>query len=488
MIRVYNSLTHSKEPLVPQIEGRVSVYVCGVTPYDQAHIGHARPAVIWDVIKRHLERRGYVVFHVQNFTDIDDKMIIRARERGESVNALAERNMKRYLTEMRLLGVDPPQAYPRVTENMKDIVRYIDDLIDKGFAYATDTGDVYFDVSKKPDYGKLSRRSVATEETGHRAPEGAGKQSTEDFALWKAQRPGEPCWLSPWGSGRPGWHIECSAMSEQYLGPSIDLHGGGIDLVFPHHENEIAQTEAHLGKTISTIFVHNGLVTIADVKMSKSQGNGITLESLLGRWDPAVLRTYLLSVHYRSPLAFDEGRIAEWQKALERVWAVHSMVLDLEPPSGWPHDPWVEELLNFEEAFLQALDDDFNTPRALALIFDMVRKARPVIDQGGAKGEVAGYLTGKNLRQADQILGFLRHELKSAESANENAQATVLTQLVEARQRARSEKDYDRADMIRQALGEIGWGLEDTPAGPRLVAQPRRDGEPLTPPFDLRIR
>ena len=467
MIQIYNTVTRSKEMLVPLVPGRVSIYVCGVTPYAQAHIGHARPTVIWDVIKRHLERRGYVVFHVQNFTDVDDKLIVRAGELGEPVAELAERNMARYLNEMKALRVDPPHAYPRVTENMKEIVRYIEDLLAKGFAYGTAEGDVYFDVSRKPDYGKLSRRNLASEEAGHRETKQAGKEALEDFALWKAARPGEPHWPSPWGEGRPGWHIECSAMSEHHLGENIDLHGGGIDLIFPHHENELAQTEAHLGRTVSTIFVHNGLVTISDVKMSKSLGNGITLEDLLAKWPPAVLRTYLLSAHYRSPLAFDEERIEEWERALQKLWATYRMVEHLTPPGTWPLAPWVQEFLDFEANFLAALDDDFNTPNALALVFDMVRKARPLIDRGGFEGRVAGYLAAKNLRQADNILKFLPNAATEGVSDSPN----WLQALLSAREQARSEKAYDRADAIRQALLAIGWRVEDTPAGPRLIGE-----------------
>ena len=227
MIQIYNTLTHSKAPFVPAVPGRASIYVCGVTPYAETHVGHARPAVIWDVIKRHLERRGYVVFHVQNFTDMDDKMVARASESGESVFALAERNIQRYLGELRALRIDLPQAMPRVTQSMEAILRYVEVLMDKGYAYATESGDVYFEVSKKPDYGKLSRRSLGAEESGHRTiVEASGKRSHEDFALWKAARPGEPAWPSPWGPGRPGWHIECSAMSDYHLGILVDLHGG----------------------------------------------------------------------------------------------------------------------------------------------------------------------------------------------------------------------------------------------------------------------
>ena len=472
MIQIYNTLTHSKAPFVPAVPGRASIYVCGVTPYAEAHVGHARPAVIWDVIKRHLERRGYVVFHVQNFTDMDDKMVARASASGESVYALAERNMQRYLGELRALQVDLPQVMPRVTQSMEAILRYVEVLIDKGYAYATESGDVYFEVSKKPDYGKLSRRSLGAEQSGHRSiVEAAGKRSHEDFSLWKAARPGEPVWPSPWGPGRPGWHIECSAMSDYHLGTLVDLHGGGVDLVFPHHENELAQTEAHAGHAIQTIFVHNGLVTIEDVKMSKSLGNGITVSSLLERFHPAVLRTYLLSAHYRSPLAFDDESLFGWQRALEKLWAVYRMAEDMDPPGTWPHASWIDDLLGFEEAFLAAMDDDFNTPKALAMVFDMVRTTRPIIDRGGLEGLVAGYLIAKNLRQADRLFQFLP---RPGSAAADDLGQKVLQGLLDARAKARAEKAYDRADVIRKVLLDAGWRIEDTPAGPRLIAEPIR--------------
>ncbi len=469
MIRIYNTLTHEKAVFEPKVAGRVSIYVCGVTPYDEAHIGHARPAVIWDVIKRHLERRGYVVKHVQNFTDVDDKVILRAEEQGESVFSLGQRYMRQYLSQMKALGVKPPEAYPQVTENITEIVEYIEDLVEKGFAYSTGSGDVYFDVSQKSDYGKLSRRSLAGEEGGHRDTQGAGKKRVEDFALWKAASLAEPSWESPWGRGRPGWHIECSAMAERYLGSEIDLHGGGIDLVFPHHENEIAQTEAHQGRPTTTIFMHNGHVTVSNVKMSKSEGNGISLASLLARWQPAVLRTYLLSAHYRSPLAFDEDRLGDIQRGLDKVWTLFDWVQGFTPPGNWTNDPAIETLVAFEDHFLAALDDDFDTPKAMAMVFDMVRSARPVIDQGGPNGEAAGYLVAKNLRRADRLLGFLPNPGESRQ--NDSEVQTILDALVRTRDQARTHQAYELADGIRQLLLDLGWRLEDTPAGTRLVAQ-----------------
>jgi cysteinyl-tRNA synthetase len=472
-IYVYNTLTHQKAPLTPAEPGRVSIYVCGITPYAPAHLGHARPAVIWDAIKRHLMRRGYIVRHVQNFTDIDDKLIVRAQQLNMSVSELAAQNVQGYLNAMRALKIDLPDAYPRVSENMDEIVSYIADLVANGSAYVAEGGDVYFDVARKADYGKLSRRALEAEEPGHRLTDGAGKRAAPDFALWKAARPGEPHWPSPWGEGRPGWHIECSAMAEHHLGEHIDLHGGGVDLVFPHHENEIAQTEAHLGHPMSTVFVHNGLVTVADAKMSKSLDNGILLDTLLERFPPAVLRTYLLSVHYRSPLAFEESRLHDWQRALEKVWAAYYLGKDVEPPGTWPKASWVDALLAFESGFLAAMDDDFNTPKALALVFDMVRLARPIIDQGGPDGDAAAYLVAKNLRHVDDLFRLLPDEREA--NGPDDGTERLLRGLLEARERARADKHYERADAIRQALSDVGWRVEDTPAGARLLPNEAND-------------
>ncbi len=471
MIQVFNTLSRHKEPIRSQTEGVLTIYVCGVTPYDDAHIGHARPAVVWDAIKRHLQRRGYAVWHVQNFTDVDDRLIERSGDLGLSVGELAQRHMTSYLSYMQQLRIDPPHAYPRVTDNMAGIVDYIADLVAKGYAYER-AGDVYFRVSSSPGYGKLSGRTGA-EQTVSRLESRTAKDNVADFALWKAARPGEPFWESPWGVGRPGWHIECSAIAEDMLGEHIDLHGGGIDLVFPHHENEIAQTEAHLGRPVATIFVHNGLVTLGDVKMSKSLGNGVSLGELFERWDPVVIRTYLLSAHYRSPLAFEERRLGEWKTALERIQGLYRDVERFEPPSGLPHDPAIVDLLNFEAEFLSLMDDDFNTAKALAKVFEMMRSVRPLIDAGGALGHAVGFLTRKNLTQANEIFQFL--PAGTPPTASSEGSSGLLQGLLAVREQARAEHAFRWADAIRDVFMAHGWKIEDTPAGPRLAPVEEHD-------------
>jgi cysteinyl-tRNA synthetase len=319
MIMVYDSLRRQKVPLVPIEPGHVRIYTCGVTPYASSHLGHARPAVIWDVIRRHLKRRGYLVTYVQNFTDIDDKIIRRAHEEHIAVTALAERHIREYEAMMAQLGVQPPDISPRVTDNIEEIIDFIQRLIAHGHAYA-EQGDVYFAVRTDPQYGTLSGRQVEAMMDSGRIEPSPYKHAPEDFALWKASAPDEPGWDSPWGRGRPGWHIECSAMSCKYLGTRFDLHGGGVDLIFPHHENERAQSRAYSGQEPVSIWVHNGLITRGQVKMSKSLDNGAGLADLLRTFPPLVVRTYLLSVHYRSPLEFEPARLTAWQTAMQRLW------------------------------------------------------------------------------------------------------------------------------------------------------------------------
>lgn len=462
MISVYNTLTRSKEPLQPIVEGQVSIYVCGVTPYDHAHIGHARPAVVWDAIKRHLRRRGYVVRHVQNFTDIDDKLIRRAAETGESVEAVAARYMAEYQEAMAALGVIPPDFMPRVTDNLPAIVDFVEQLVARDFAYARD-GDVYFRVGRLPDYGKLSGRDREELRAGARVEPQENKEDPQDFALWKRAQANELGWESPWGRGRPGWHIECSVMSSRYLGPRFDLHGGGIDLVFPHHENEIAQSEAYYGHPSVNVWVHNGLVTLSSVKMSKSLGNGVELLDLLQRYEAAALRTYLLSVHYRTPIEFSFEALQDWQTGLGRLQAMWQEVKALGPSSALVGGEWLEDLWGFERRFLAALDDDFNTARAFAECFELVREARRVRAQGGEAAQVAGYLTKVGLSAANEILGFLAPQAGPAVQGGPERQEVPawVSMLLAVRQQARQAGQYQWADRVRDALREAGWGIED---------------------------
>jgi cysteinyl-tRNA synthetase len=481
-IRIYNTMTGEKEPLEPVNPDRVGIYACGITAYDRCHIGHARSAVVFDVVVRHLRSRGYNVLFVRNFTDIDDKIINRAREEGISTTELAEREIAHFYEDMDALGVARADIEPRATEHIPEIIALIDRLIEKGFAYEAE-GDVYFSVRKFPSYGALSKRNIEEMMAGARIEPGEKKREPMDFALWKASKPGEPAWDSPWGPGRPGWHIECSAMSMKYLGETLDIHGGGLDLSFPHHENERAQSEAATGKRFVKIWMHNGFVTIRGEKMSKSLGNFITIKEILDHFHPEVLRLFLLSKHYRSPLDYSTSALEEWRTALDRIYkAVHdaerviaSPVKKQRPlPEQAERD--FKELSSLEERFNQAMDDDFNSARALGYLFDAVR-ALNRINQEAVKRPSALYkeplaraLDG--LRSVSNTLGILMQEPGEYLAARnrEALEAAGLSEeelqgLIEERNRARKEKDWAKADEIRDRLKEKGITLMDTPSG-----------------------
>lgn len=470
MITLYNTLSRTKETLTPVVPGEVSIYVCGVTPYDKAHIGHARPAVVWDVFKRHLIRRGYVVKHVQNFTDIDDKLVRRAQELNIPMDVLAERHMDDYLDALTRLDVLFPDFFPRVTDNIGSITAFILRLIEKGYAYES-AGDVYFAVKRSRDYGKLSRRSTDELLAGARIPPHEAKRDPEDFALWKRTEADQPGWPSPWGRGRPGWHIECSVMSSAYLGERFDVHGGGVDLVFPHHENEIAQSEAYYDHPSASIWMHNGLVTRESVKMSKSLGNGADLTELLDRFDPEVVRTFLLSVHYRTPLAFSEEELGNWGRAMGRLRSLYAEVRAAPPPSRLPGADWVADLWNFEHRFLVCLDDDLNTAKAFAELFTMARSVREQLARGGDGAPIAAYLGQQNLLKADRLLRFLSAPGRLADRAADNRnERRLVDAMVQLREAQRGEKNFAVADAIRQALLGANWAVEDTAQGPRVKA------------------
>lgn len=459
MIKVYDTLTRAMVPLTPRIAGHVNIYTCGVTPYDHSHLGHARPAVVWDAIRRHLRRRGYTVTFVQNFTDVDDKIIGRALEMGTSVSVLANQYIGEYHALMEKLAVMPPDYAPRVTDNMEAIVAYIGDLMGRQAAYSA-KGSVYFRVAGDPEYGRLSGRKLADMVEGVRIEVEPDKESPADFALWKAAAADEPSWPSPWGPGRPGWHIECSAMSLRYLGEQVDLHGGGLDLVFPHHENERAQSRSRLGCEPTAIWTHSGLVTRDAVKMSKSLHNGVSLLDLLQAQPPEVIRTYLLSVHYRSPLEFDLGRVQEWGQGLERLTRLWEEVRLAPPAAELPETEDGRHLADFEERFLATLDNDFNTARAFAEVFDMVHAANRVIAAGGVLTGRA--LARRNLAIADEILGFLprREPIGTADMA--------VLDLVRQRTEARLAKDFALADHLRDRLVAQGYEVLDGPEGTRI--------------------
>ncbi|MDR2860759.1 MAG: cysteine--tRNA ligase, partial [Elusimicrobiota bacterium] len=360
MIKLYNTLTDKKEDFKPQKEKEVSMYICGITPYDEVHLGHARAYVAFDIIKRHLIKRGYLVNHVQNFTDVDDKIINRAAERHISPSTLAQTYIDDYFLQTDKLNILKAKTYPRVTQMIPDIINFIKVLIDKGFAYQIG-GDVYFSVDKFKDYGKLSKRKIEDLKAGARVEINDNKHSPVDFALWKKSKEGEPedvCWDSPWGKGRPGWHIECSVMSSKLLGNTIDIHGGGQDLIFPHHENEISQSEARSGQQFVKYWIHNGFVTIDKEKMSKSLGNFFTLKDIFKKYDPRVIRYYLMTQHYKSPLDFSDTNIESAKNSLQGLDDAYLRLADTVNKSAEIKD---KDLIEIRESFLSALDDDFNS-------------------------------------------------------------------------------------------------------------------------------
>ena len=427
--------------------GLVRMYVCGITPYSSSHIGHAMSAVTFDALRRYLEFKGFKVKHIQNFTDIDDKMIAAANEWNITVSELAEANIDEYVNAMSELNVEPAHEYPRATREISKIVEIIESLIEKGYAYDVE-GDVYFRVRRDEDYGKLSRRSVDDLLSGARIEADERKEDALDFALWKSQKPGEPAWNSPWGKGRPGWHIECSAMSIKYLGETIDIHGGGEDLVFPHHENEIAQSESYTDQTpFSRFWLHNGMLRLGTEKMSKSLGNIISLPEALEFYDPQALRLFFLSSHYRSPLFYSEESVRSQERAIQRLRQAAGANSDDGPQL---------DAAQFRERFVEAMDDDLNTPRALAALFDLAREINR-----GREGGSDITAAQDTLRELAGVLGLTLDEpqVESAEAA------PFIQTLVDVRNDLRGARQFQLADSIRDRLTELGVTLEDSPDG-----------------------
>ena len=428
--------------------GQVRMYVCGITPYSSSHIGHAMSAVSFDVVRRYLEFRGFNVKHVQNFTDIDDKMIAAANERGIEVSDLAYANIQEYIDAMGDLNVAPAHEYPRATQEIDKIVEIIQSLIDKGYAYDVD-GDVYFRVRRDEDYGKLSHRSIDDLLSGARIEIDERKEDVLDFALWKSQKPDEPAWDSPWGPGRPGWHIECTAMSIKYLGESIDIHGGGEDLVFPHHENEIAQSESFTDvEPFARFWLHNGMLRLGVEKMSKSLGNIISLPEALDKFDPQALRLFFLSSHYRSPLFYSEEVVHSQERAIRRL----RQALRVESGSGPSIDP-----ADFRTRFVEAMDDDLNTPRALATLFDLAREINRGRERDADVSEAQQAMT-----DLADVLGL---DLSESDEDTGTSAGPFIQLLVDLRSDLRAARQFDQADRIRDELTNLGVSLEDTPAG-----------------------
>ena len=446
-MNLYDTLTANTKELT-STDGSIKMYVCGITPYAAAHIGHAMRSVVFDVLRRYLEYKGFDVKYVENFTDIDDKMIASATDMGITVQDLAEKNIAAYLEEMDTLNVKRAEIYPRATEEIPKIQEIIGGLIDKDYAYAVQ-GDVYYRVRKKKDYGKLGHRTLDTMRVGARIEPGELKNDPLDFALWKAEKPGEPSWDSPWGKGRPGWHIECSAMSLAYLGETLDIHGGGQDLVFPHHENEIAQTEAfNDGKPMAQFWVHNGLLRLGEDKMSKSLGNFITVKEALSKFSTDALRLFFLSSHYRSPLSYTNENVLAQERALERI----RTALKDSPSSG----PSLTTE-SYKKRFDEAMEEDLNTPRALAVIFDLCRDINRARDEGGAVAEAQDVLL-----TLGRVLGLTF--ANSDDSQNIEA-APFIDLLINIRKELREAKQFAVADSIRDNLTELGVTLEDSAEG-----------------------
>ena len=446
-MKIHNTLSGKTEDF-EALDGKVNMYVCGITPYSASHIGHAMMSVIFDVVRRYLEFKGYDVCHIQNFTDIDDKMILAANSTGIDVADLAESNITDYLAEMDALNVARAHEYPRATAEIGKITEIIAKLIEKGYAYPV-AGDVYFRVNRDEDYGKLSHRDLDGLIAGARVEVDERKEDAMDFALWKSQKPGEPAWDSPWGMGRPGWHIECSAMAIKYLGSSIDIHGGGRDLIFPHHENEIAQSESFTDEVpFSRFWMHNGMLRLGEDKMSKSIGNIVTVGEALSSYSPDALRLFFLSSHYRAPLLYTEANVAGQERALERLKNA------VRPASAASVGSTIDASPT-KAQFVEAMDDDFNTPRALAAMFDLAREINRGKDEGA---DVLG--AQDTLRELSGVLG-----ISLDETAETSAAGPFVQMLVNVRTELRAARQFDIADSIRDRLSELGVTIEDTPEG-----------------------
>jgi len=461
-LKIHNTLSGSKEEFVPLREGEVRMYVCGVTVYDSSHVGHARALVTFDVIYRYLKFLGFRVVFVRNFTDVDDKIIQRANQEGATAEAIAERYIGEFRRDSEALGLLPPTQEPKATEHIAEIIALIRQLEEKGMAYGVN-GDVFFPVKAFPGYGKLSRKKLEELEAGARVEVDERKRDPMDFALWKGSKAGEPCWDSPWGKGRPGWHIECSAMSTKYLGQPFDIHGGGMDLIFPHHENEIAQSEGAFEIPFARYWIHNGFLNIKQQKMSKSLGNILGIQQLLQRHEAVALRHYFLASHYRSPMDFSEEGLDEAAKGVERIYETLERVRALGSPVSAEPDSQVLEM------FRQEMNDDLNTPRAMALIFDEVRLLNRALDDEKVDGlhpRVAA------LRKMVEVLGLLQDRaeaffLRKKERwlRQQGLSLEAVEEQIRKREEARKAKRWQEADKIRAELQGQGITLEDGVTG-----------------------
>lgn len=499
-IRIYNTLTKRKEDFIPRQPGRVDIYQCGVTPYDYTHMGHARQYVLWDIIRKYLRYRGFQTFCVQNVTDIEDKIIARAAAKGISPSELARQFDQEFLETMEALGVEPPDVYPRVTDHIDDIIAVIDGLVRNGHAYETENG-VYFDVASFPGYGKLSGRTRDEMLAGARVEVDEKKKDPADFALWKKAKPGEPAWNSPWGPGRPGWHIECSTLALKYLGSGFDMHGGGTDLIFPHHENEIAQAEAYTGKEpFVRYWVHHEMLNVDREKMSKSLGNLFTVRDVLRDFRPEEVRYFLVSTHYRSPANFGVAELESARSALDRLLnaldaidhALKSFASSSSPAGqGTPAEvipdsdsktgegpegssilaqELIQQVEKARRDFIEAMDDDFNTAGALGALHSLARAANTFLRRKPmptSAEEVAGLKAAREtLLELGDLLGIYPRGIQTA-GTDHDLFERLIEFIVEVRDSARRRKDWQVADEIRDGLGRLGIILEDTPQGTR---------------------
>lgn len=472
MLKVYNTLTKQKEEFKPLVPGQVSIYVCGVTPYNHPHIGNARPFVTWDVIKRYFRHLGYKVKHIQNFTDVDDKIIRTANEHGVQWSDISTKYIKAYFEVMDKLNVQHADVYPKVSQTMPEIIDMIRVLMDKGYAYELD-GDVYYSVEKFAGYGKLSGRKLEDMMAGARIEVNERKHNPMDFALWKAAKPGEPFWESPWGNGRPGWHIECSTMSLKYLGKTFDFHGGGSDLIFPHHENEIAQSQAYCGdeNSFARYWLHNGFITINQEKMSKSLGNFFTVKEILDKYPAEVLRFFIVSTHYRSPLDFSDARLDEATSSLTRLKNALDNLKELAKMQSSDNNSNTTLIAKANEAkkgFYEAMDDDFNTALAIANMFDLAKEiniyynevtsGKTTCDKNAVDTTLAIF------NEMTNIIGILG---ETDTKADDGLVDNLMNLIISIRQDARKNKDWATADKIRDELKAFGITLEDSPTGVR---------------------
>lgn len=460
-IQIYNTLTRQKEKFIPLEPNKVKMYVCGPTVYNYIHIGNGRPPIVFDTVRRYFEYRGYEVNYVSNFTDVDDKLIRVANELGSDVPTVANRFIEAYFEDVQALGCKKATTHPRVMDNMNEIIQFVETLVEKGYAYESE-GDVYYRTRKFEGYGKLSNQPIDELQAGARIALGEKKEDALDFALWKAAKPGEIAWQSPWGMGRPGWHIECSAMAKRYLGDTIDIHAGGQDLSFPHHENEIAQSEAANGKEFARYWMHNGYINIDNEKMSKSLGNFVLVHDIIQKHDPQVLRFFMLSVHYRNPINYSEELLETTRISFERLRTSYTNLahrLTTSTDLNQENDKWLTEIQALHDQFIEAMDDDFNTANAISVLFELSKVANYYLMEKTTSTTVIQ----KFMKEFEELFNVLGLTLTQEEELLDDE----IEQLIQERIEARKNKNFKRSDEIRDYLKSLNIILEDTPQGTR---------------------